>query len=215
MFGFKPIGDGLEPEQRGHSQGPPKDSTLRSQLLVLLYRCSEALWRLGMGRIAGERLKSRVMPGRMDLTSPVWIQCSEGAYSSLKLENLPMPVGYGTVVNGRTYIQLPPKRQGVDSQRYRVIWPYRSDGPNSKLATSSFTLSPGHTNQTLFFLAEFLRSQGVTYVSLANKHGTAFSSAALKGSSLAYLCRDELHTVAPVVDLVDEPFPEDIVVFGN
>ena len=168
-----------------------------------------------MGRIPGGRLRKTVMPGRMDGTDAVFIQCSEGAFSALKLENLPIPVGYGEVINGRRYINRPPNTLGADSQRYRVIWPYRSDGPNSKLSTSSFSLSTGHTNQTLFFLAEFLRSQGVTYVSLADKNGTAFSSAALKGTSLAYLCRNELHTVAPVVDLVDEPFPEDVVVFGN
>ena len=38
MFGFKPIGDGLEPEQRGLSQGLPKRPTLRSGLLVDSYQ---------------------------------------------------------------------------------------------------------------------------------------------------------------------------------
>ena len=109
-----------------------------------------------MGRIPGQKLCRTIMPGRMDGTDAVFIQCSEGAYSALKLKNLPFPVGYGEVIDGRLFFHQPPNSLGADSVRYRVIWPYRSDGPNSKLATSSFSLSTGHTNQTLFFLAEFL-----------------------------------------------------------
>ena len=91
---------------------------------------------------------------------------------------------------------MQPRQMGVDGERYRVVWPEPSNGPGSKNRTSSFSLSAGHINETLYVLAEFLRDQGVEFGSLANKHGNSFSDVRLSGSGLAYLSRDIPHSPA-------------------
>ena len=97
---------------------------------------------------------------------------------------------------------------GADSERYRVIWPEPSNGPGSKNRSSSFSLSSGHINETLFVLAEFLRDQGVEFVKLANVHGNGFDDLRLSGSQLAYLTRDIPHSPACHVNFFSAEAPE-------
>ena len=148
------------------------------------------------------------MAKRFDGSGVVGIQCSEGVFSRLKLDRMPTPRDWGTVVDGVRYVTLDTRSQGVDSERYRVIWPELSNGPGSKNKTSSFTLTGSHVNETLFVLAEFLRDQGVEFVALANKHGNAFSDVGLSGSGLAYLTRDVPHSPACHVDFFRTHTPE-------
>lgn len=148
------------------------------------------------------------MAKRFDGSGVVGIQCSEGAFSRLKLDQMPTPRDWGVVVNGRRIIYMDTRSHGVDSERYRVIWPELSNGPGSKLATSSFTLTDAHVNETLFVLAEFLRDQGVEFVKLANKHGSGFSDVRLSGSSLAYLGGTIPHSQACHVDFALADTPE-------
>ena len=169
----------------------------------------EAAVRLGMGRVAGDRLLGTYMPKSFDGTGTVKVQCSEGVFAALKLSLMPSPTDMGVVVDGRRYFTMPSRHPGVDSERYRVIWPELSNGPGSKNRTSSFVLSGKHTNETLWVLAEFLRQQGVDFVALANKHGNAFHSAALHGGQLAYLPGTRVHAVLSSVNLFSEPTPED------
>ena len=162
-----------------------------------------------MARKANERLLRTVMPKGLDGRGVVRVQCSEGAFAALKLDNMPTPSDYGEVIDGRRYVRLDNRALGVDSERYRVIWLDRSNGPGSKPRTSSFTLAGKHSNETLFVLAEFLRTQGVEFFALANKHGNAFRSAALHGSKLAYLSADGMHAHLAGRELFLEPAPED------
>ena len=148
------------------------------------------------------------MAKRFDGSGVVGIQCSEGVFSRLKLDRMPTPRDWGTVVNGVHYAYLDTRSHGVDSERYRVIWPELSNGPGSKNKTSSFTLTGSHVNETLFVLAEFLRDQGVEFVRLANKHGNGFRNAQLGGSKLAYLARNIPHSPACHVDFVRTHAPE-------
>ena len=149
------------------------------------------------------------MAKKFDGSGVVLIQASEGAFQRLKLEAMPPPRDYGTVVNGRRYAYIDTRSLGADSVRYRVIWPEESNGPGSKNRTSSFTLSGAHTNETLYVLTEFLRDQGVDFVKLANKHGNGFSDVRLSGSDLAYLTRDIPHSPACHVDFISTYPPED------
>ena len=161
-----------------------------------------------MGRKVGERLKIARMSRKFDGTGVVKVQCSEGTYAALKLAQLPFPAEAGTIIDGRHYMYLDSRSMGVDGQRYRVIWPELSNGPGSKPRSSSFSLSGGHINETLFVLAEFLRDQGVEFVAIANKHGNAFSDVRLHGTSLAYLSRNVPHSPACHVDFVRTHAPE-------
>ena len=162
-----------------------------------------------MGRIAGDWLQSTVMPQRFDGTGVVRVQCSEGAFTAFKLSLMPLPNDYGEVIDGRRYVQHAPISMGADSERYRVIWPEPSNGPGSKLRSSSFTLAGKHCNETLYVFAEHLRAQGVDFVGLANKHGNRFRDSRLSGSKLAYLSRDRFHSILANSDLFLKPTPED------
>ena len=161
-----------------------------------------------MGRKPDERLKVAHMPKRFDGSGVVKLQCSEGAFAALKLSEMPIPRDWGEVRDGVHYVVMDTREMGADSQRYRVIWPEHSNGPGSKLRSSSFSLGASHTNETLFVLAEFLRVQGVDFVALANRHGNAFKSAGLSGSDLAYLSGTSLHSVLASCDLFVKPAPE-------
>lgn len=161
-----------------------------------------------MARKRGERLKTTRMAKRFDGSGVVGIQCSEGAFSRLKLDQMPTPRDWGTVVDGIRVVYLDPRSKGVDSERYRVIWPELSNGPGSKNKTTSFTLTGSHVNETLYVLAEFLRDQGVDFIQLANKHGSGFSDARLGGTDLAYLSRDIPHSPASHVDFFQTDSPE-------
>lgn len=161
-----------------------------------------------MARVRGDRLEIRRMAKKFDGSGVVLIQCSEGVFQRLKLDAMPVPRDYGTWVNGRHYAYIDTRSMGADSQRYRVIWPEDSNGPGSKPKTSSFTLSGTHINETLYVLAEFLRDQGVDFVSLANKHGNGFKDVRLSGSELAYLTGDIPHSPACHVDFVVDDSPE-------
>ena len=149
------------------------------------------------------------MPKGFDGRGVVRVQCSEGAFAALKLDQMPVPSDYGEVVGGYRMVRMDPRALGVDSERYRVIWPEHSNGPGSKFRTSSFVLAGKHSNETLFVLAEFLRTKGVDFFALANKHGSAFKSAALHGGKLAYLSADGMHSMLAGRDLFLEPAPED------
>ena len=149
------------------------------------------------------------MPQSFDGSGVVKVQCSEGAYAALKLSEMPMPRDWGEQVGNYRYVVADTRGMGADSQRYRVIWPQHSNGPGSKLRSSSFSLGASHTNETLFVLAEFLRVQGVEFVALANRHGNAFKAAGLSGSGLAYLSGTRLHSVLASCDLFVKPTPED------
>ena len=161
-----------------------------------------------MGRKKGERLMVTQMARKLDGSGVVKIQCSEGAFSALKLANMPTPRDWGVEIDGRRIVSMDTRGMGADSQRYRVIWPEHSNGPGSKLRSSSFTLSARHINETLFVLAEFLRDQGVEFVGLANKHGNSFRAVGLSGSKLAYLSTYIPHSPACHVDFFETDTPE-------
>ena len=148
------------------------------------------------------------MAKKFDGSGVVGIQCSEGVFTSLKLANMPTPRDWGQMVNGIRVVYLDTRGQGVDGERYRVIWPEPTPGPGRKYRTSSFTLTSAHSNETLYVLAEFLRDQGVEFVALANKHGNAFSDIRLHGTNLAYLTRDIPHSPACHVDFAQTHPPE-------
>lgn len=161
-----------------------------------------------MARRKGERLRVIRMAKRFDGSGIVNLQCSEGAYTALKLSEMPRPRDWETLY-GDTYRGFMDTRQmGADSERYRVIWPENSNGPGSKPRTSSFTLSAAHVNETLYVLAEFLRDQGVEFVGLANKHGSQLRDVRLSGSKLAYLSGDIPHSPACHVDFFETDAPE-------
>ena len=176
--------------------------------LVVLARTIEAVVRLGMARIAGERLKVTRMAKRFDGSGVVKIQCSEGAFAKFKLANMPVPRDWGTVINDRRVFYMDTRGMGVDGDRFRVLWPELANGPGSKLKSSSFTLSGEYVNETLYVFAEFLRDQGVEFVKLANKHGNGFSDVRLSGSDLAYLTGDIPHSPACHVDFAIADSPE-------
>ena len=134
-----------------------------------------------MSRRPGERLRKTVMPKGFDGYGVVRFQCSEGAFNRMKMENMPPPIDYGEVIDGRRYVQRLPNTLGADSVRYRVIWPSVGAGEDAYLPTTSFSLSAKHSNETLFVLAQFLRDQGVEFVGLANKHGNRFKRIELNG----------------------------------
>ena len=145
----------------------------------------------------------------MLMSGVVKIQASEGVFARMKLENMPDPPEDGEVINGRRYVRMDTRSMGADSERYRVIWPEPSNGPGSKLRSSSFTLSGNHCNETLFVFAEHLRAQGVNFVGLANKHGNRFRDSRLNGTKLAYLSTDRFHSILANSDLFLKPTPED------
>ena len=148
------------------------------------------------------------MAKRFDGSGVVKIQCSEGVFSRLKLDKLPVPRDWGTVVNGQRIVYMDTRGVGADSERYRVMWPELAAGPDSKNKTSSFTITGAHVNETLYVFTEFLRDQGVEFVKLTNKHGNGFSDIRLSGSDLAYLSRTIPHSPACHVDFVEADTPE-------
>ena len=162
-----------------------------------------------MARKPGEELRLTVMPKSFDGTGVVRVQCSEGAFSALKLDQMPSPSDYGQVINGMRFVPLDTRAMGADSVRYRVIWPEPASKNSKKLRTSSFLLSGKHSNETLFVFAEHLRRQGVEFVGLANAHGSAFRSSGLHGSGLAYLSGTKLHSILTRSKLFLKPTPED------
>lgn len=127
------------------------------------------------------------MPKTFEGDGVVYIQTSEGAFNDMKLENLPVPNNYGTVVGGYRLIQGFPVALGTSSKRYRILWPERVSPTSRKFRSSMFALSSSHSNQTLYVLAEFLRKQGVDFVCLADRNGCGFKPVRLSGSNLAYL----------------------------
>ena len=137
------------------------------------------------------------------------MQCSESVFAALKLSEMPAPSDYGQIINGRRIVQHNTVGMGADAVRYRVLWNEFSNGAGSKQRSSSFSLSRKHTNETLYLLAEFLRSQGVDFDRLANKHGNGFKDARLTGSELAYLSTDRFHSILRDCDLFVKPSPED------
>jgi len=160
------------------------------------------------GRQPGQSLCIAYMAKRFDGTGVVKVQCSEGAFSRLKLDQLPWPNELGWVEGGRRFMYMDTRQMGADSMRYRVVWPELANGPGSKNRTSSFTLIGAHVNETLYVLAEFLRDQGVEFLGLANRHGSAFSDVRLTGSKLAYLTRDIPHSPACHVNFLAADAPE-------
>ena len=160
-----------------------------------------------MARRPKERLKTTWMAKRFDGSGVVKLQCSEGVYTSLKLENLPVPAELGEVTDSGMMMVRPISGIGTDGVRYRVIWPEPTPGAGRKYRTSSFCLCRAHVNETLYVFAEFLRDQGVEFVKLANKHGNGFSDVRLSGPQLAYLTRTIPHSPACHVDffLADPP----------
>lgn len=161
-----------------------------------------------MARKKDDRLRVRAMPAKLDGSGVVKLQCSEGVYYALNLQFMPRPRDYGEMINGAHVVVADTRSMGADAERYRVIWPEYSNGPGSKLRSSSFTLGARHTNETLYVLAEFLRTQGVDFVGLANRHGSRFKPAGLSGSKLAYLPGTRLHSVLASCDLFVKPSPE-------
>ena len=161
-----------------------------------------------MARKPDERLKVAHMAKRFDGSGVVKLQCSEGVFAALKLSEMPEPRDWGEIVNGVRRIPLDTRNMSADSERYRVVWLDHSNGPGSKLRSSSFTLSSSHVNETLYVLAEFLRDQGVEFSALANKHGNTFKDLRLSGSQLAYLTRDIPHSPACHVDFFETYPPE-------
>ena len=210
MSGLKPIGDRLKP---GHGEaalikGAKRSDLYRSVHWVVLYRFNRDRYAMAMARRAGEWLRSTRMCKRFEGTGVAKIQCSEGAFSALRLDNIPTPSEWGEVVDGRRYVYADTRQMGADSVRYRVIWPELSNGEGSRLKTGSFTLADAHCNETLFVLAEFLRDQGVDFVRIANKHGNGFRDSRLSGTKLAYLTRTIPHSPACHVDFVSDDAPE-------
>ena len=118
-------------------------------------------------RALGSRLIARDIPGRLDGSGHSIIQCSTGVFEKLKLENLPPVPDAPRLQFGMPYM-------GADSERYRVMWPGEVPSGGSKLPSSSFTLAPNHTIETLLWLHGFLVDQGVPFVKLANKSGNGF-----------------------------------------
>lgn len=167
-----------------------------------------------MARLRDDRLRVRAIPAKMDGSGVVKLQCSESVYYALNLHLMPRPRDYGQLVGDYVMVLADTRSMGVDGQRYRVIWPENSNGPGSKPRSSSFTLNAKHTNETLFVLAEYLRSSGVEFVALANKHGNAFKALGLSGSNLAYLPGTRLHSVLSNCNLFGEPLPEDVATSG-
>ena len=148
------------------------------------------------------------MAKRFDGSGVVGIQCSEGVFTRLKLDQMPVPRDWGQMVNDRRVVYMNTRAKGVDSDRFRVMWPEESNGPGSKNATSSFILTGSYVNETLYVLAEFLRDQEVDFVRITNKHGNGFSDIRLSGSELAYLTRTIPHSPACHVDFFRADAPE-------
>ncbi len=173
-----------------------------------------------MGRIPGDRLQWARMAKKFDGSGVVSIQCSDTVYKEMKLKDMPRPRDYGYVVDGVQYAPMQLSGMGADAVRYRVMWMDQANGEDSswrspsgkpgKNRTSSFVLSRAHSNETLFVLAEWLRSQSVQFIALTNKHGNAFKHVGLSGSSLAYLSGDIPKPFSSNVDLLHEPFKEDV-----
>jgi hypothetical protein len=136
------------------------------------------------------------MAKKFDGSGVVKIQTSEGAFARMKLENMPTPRDWGQIVDGQRYVYLDRRGMGVDGERYRVRWTGADASGGTVPVTSSFSLSGGHINETLFVLAEFLRDQGVEFVAITNKHGNAFGDVRLQGTNLAYLTRTVPHSPA-------------------
>ncbi len=148
------------------------------------------------------------MAKRFDGSGVVHIQCSEGAFFRMKLDQLPLPADYGFLVDGQRRFYLCGRSMGVDADRFRVIWPEFSNGEGSKLRSSSFTLSSTYVTETLAVLAEFLRDQGVEFVQLANKHGSRLGDVRFSGGDLAYLTGNVPHSPASHVDFPSALAPE-------
>ena len=161
-----------------------------------------------MARKRGERLRMAPIAQKFDGTGVAYIQCSEGAYTALKLSNIPAPAEWGHMVNGVRRIYASGREMGASATFYRVIWPELANGPGSKFRTSSFAMSSNHLAETLFVFAEFLRDQGVKFIALANKHGSAFQDVALGGTQLAYASGYFPHSPACHVDFVGTYSPE-------
>lgn len=161
-----------------------------------------------MGRAKGDYESVHWMCKKFDGTGSVRLQTTQSNAERLKLKNLPYPPDRGHLVDGVRVVNARRHKQNAGSTTYRVMWPEHANGPESKLVTSSFSLSSAHTNETLYVLAEFLRDQGVEFVGLTNKDGTLLRGAGFRGGKLAYLSIDIPHSPACHVDFFAADTPE-------
>lgn len=160
-----------------------------------------------MARKKGDWMAVHFMAKSFDGSGVVRIQTTESAAERMKLARMPYPKDRGQVIDGTRVVNVRRHSQNAGSTAYRVMWPEHSNGPESKLVTSRFSLSSAHNMETVHVLAEFLRAQEVPFVGIANKDGSLLRDVRLLGSDLAYLTRDIPHSPACHLDfpLADSP----------
>ena len=141
-----------------------------------------------VGRVRGDRLRSRRIAGRFDGTRTVLLQASDGVWERFLFDRLPESTDDGYYQGGYWMVTRDDRSLGVNSTPYRIQTMPPEGWTGKRPPTHSFVLSGNHTNETLFVIAEHLRHNNVPFIALANRHGNAFKHAGLSGTYLAYYC---------------------------
>ena len=124
-------------------------------------------------------LMFRSLPIRLDGTGVTWIQCASDTFAEMRIGDWPSATEQGHNGRGGGTIVWPGSLRKGQWKSYRFIRAGRFTETTGRPMTSMFSLSPEHTNQTLFVIAQALRDVGAPWAGLASETGARFRHVAL------------------------------------
>ena len=128
---------------------------------------------------ANTRLMWRSLPVRIDGSGVTWIQAASDTFDEMRIGDWPSATENGHNGLGGGQIVWPGSLRKGQWKAYRFIRAGRFTETTGRPMTSMFSLSPEHTNQTLFVIAQALRDVGAPWAGLASETGARFRHVAL------------------------------------
>ena len=121
------------------------------------------------------RLEWRSLPVRTDGTGVCWIQVASNTWDEMRIGQWPSATEQGHNGRGGGLIVYPGSLRKGQWKRFRFIRAGRFTESGGRPMTSMFALSPEHTNETLFVIAQNLRDVDAPWAGLASETGARFS----------------------------------------
>ena len=128
---------------------------------------------------ANTRLMWRSLPVRIDGSGVTWIQAASDTFDEMRIGDWPSATENGHNGLGGGQIVWPGSLRKGQWKVYRFIRAGEFSPVTGRPRTRMFALSPEHTNQTLFVIAQALRDVGAPWAGLATETGARFSHAGL------------------------------------
>ena len=123
----------------------------------------------------GTRLRWRSLPIRLNGTGVAWIQCADDTFEEMRIGQWPSATEQGHDGQGGGTIVWPGSLRQGQWKTYRFIRAGVFSEATGRPATRMFSLSPEHTNQTLFVIAQNWRDVDAPWAGLASETGARFS----------------------------------------